>query len=157
MGLMDGFSGGLSPGLIGQLASQFGGGNNKLLGAAAKLLGGGNVGGLSGLAQLFTQRGYGDAVNSWISRDKNAEITTPQLQEVLGQERIREVASNAGLTETEAADGLAGLLPQLVDKLTPDGELPETKASNGMLSQLASQFLGGSGPAAAVPEQPPRR
>ena len=156
MGLMDGFSGGLSSGLIGQLAGQFGGGNNRLLGAAAKLIGGGNVGGLSGLAQLFAQRGYGDAVNSWISRDKNHEITTPQLQEVLGQERIREVASNAGVTETEAADGLAGMLPQLVDKLTPDGKLPETGTSNGMLSQLASQLLGASAPGAGV-EQPPRR
>lgn len=151
MGLMDGFS----SGLIGQLAGRFGGGNNKLLGAAAKLIGGSNVGGLSGLAQLFAQRGQGDAVNSWISRDRNREITTPQLQEVLGQERIREVATNAGVTETEAADGLAGILPQLVDKLTPDGKLPETKASNGMLSQLASQFLGASGQGAGM--EPPQR
>ena len=156
MGLMDGFSGGMSSGLIGQLAGQLGGGNNKLLGAVAKLIGGHNVGGLSGLAQLFAQRGHGDTVNSWISRDQNRDITTPQLQEVLGQERIREVANNAGVTETEAADGLASVLPQLVDKLTPDGKLPETSASNGMLSQLASQFLGGSAPAAGI-EQPPRR
>lgn len=156
MGLMDGFSGKSSSGLIGQLAGQFGGGNNKLLGAAAKLIGGGNVGGLSGLAQLFAQRGHGDTVNSWIANGKNRDIDTPQLQEVLGQDRIREVASNAGVTETEAADGLANVLPQLVDKLTPDGKLPETGASNGMLSQLASQFLGGSAQGAGV-EQPPRR
>ena len=152
MGLMDGFS----SGLVGKLAGQFGGGNNRLVGAAAKLIGGGNVGGLSGLAQLFAQRGHGDTVNSWISRDDNREITTPQLQEVLGQERIREVASNAGVTETEAADGLASVLPQLVDKLTPDGKLPETNASNGMLSQLAGQFLGGSSRGDSV-EPPPRR
>lgn len=156
MGLMDGFPGGMSSGFMGQLANQLGGGNNRLLGAVARLIGGRDIGGLSGLAQLFAQRGYGDAVNSWISRDQNREITTPQLQEVLGQERIREVASTAGVTETEAADGLADLLPQLVDKMTPEGQLPETSASNGMLSQIADQFLGGIGQPAA-PEQPPRR
>lgn len=156
MGLMDGFSGGLSPGLIGQLAGQFGGGKNKLLGAVAKLIGGGNVGGLSGLAQLFTQRGHGDTVNSWIANGQNRDIATPQLQEVLGQERIREVADNAGVTETEAADGLASMLPQLVDKLTPDGKLPETDASNGMLAQLASQCLGAPAQSAGI-DQPPRR
>lgn len=153
MGLMDGFS----SGLVGQLAGQFGGVNNKLLGAAAKLIGGGNVGGLSGLAQLFAQRGHGDTVNSWISRDQNREITTPQLQEVLGQERIREVASNAGVTETEAADGLARVLPQLVDKLTPEGKLPETNATNGMLSQLAGEFLHGGSAHRDSAEPPPRR
>lgn len=157
MGLMDGFPEGVSSGLIGQLAGQLGGGNNKLLGAVARLIGGNNVGGLSGLAQLFAQRGYGDTVNSWISRDKNCDITAPQLQEVLGQERIREVASTAGVTENEAADGLTSLLPLLVDKMTPDGKLPETGVSSGMLSQLASQFLGGARASAADIEQPARR
>lgn len=142
MGLMNGFSNGIA----GQLAGQFGSGvgNNKLLGAVAKLVGGSGVGGLSGLTQLFMQGGYGDTVKSWISTDKNRDIPTPQLQDVLGQERIREVANEAGVTETEAADGLAEVLPQLVDKLTPDGKLPENNSSNSMLAQLASQFLGAS-------------
>ena len=139
MALMDN----LGKGMVGQLAGQFGGGqNSKLIGAVAKLISGGGIGGLSGLTQMFAQHGLGDTVNSWVSTDKNRDISPNEVQDVLGEDRIREVANEAGVSEQEASSGLASVLPQLVDKLTPDGKLPESNSANSTLSQLASQFLG---------------
>ncbi len=140
MGMLDNFG----TGIVGQLAGQFGGDqrNNKLVGAAAKLIGSSSVGGLGGLTQLFAQHGQGDKVNSWLSTDQNRDISPNELQDVLGSDRIRQVANDAGMSEQEASQGLSSMLPQLVDKMTPDGKMPEGNQANGMLSQLASQFLG---------------
>lgn len=141
MGLLENFG----TGIVGQLAGQFGGGDqnkNRLIGAAAKLIGSSNVGGLGGLTQLFAQRGQGDKVNSWLSTNQNREISPNEVQDVLGPERIRQVANDAGMSEQETSQGLSSVLPQLVDKMTPDGKMPEGDQANSALSQLASHFLG---------------
>lgn len=137
MSLMDS----LGKGLLGQLSGLGGGGQNNMIGAIASMLSSREVGGLGGLAQLFNQRGHGDAVNSWISRGENRPISPDAVQDVLGEERIQQVADNAGVSREDASQGLSSLLPQLVDKMTPDGQLPEPNASNNMLSQLASHFM----------------
>ena len=133
----------LGQGMAGQVIGQLvGTGDNKLIGAAAKLISGGNVGGLAGLTQLFAQRGHGEAVNSWVSSQRNQAISADDVQQVLGQDRVREVAQDAGVSEPEAAQGLSSVLPQLVDRLTPDGKLPDSNTANNTLSQVARQFLG---------------
>lgn len=141
MGLLDNLGGGIA----GQLAGQFGGGDqrkNKLVGAAAKLIGSSNVGGLGGLTQLFAQRGYGDKVSSWVSTNQNQDISPNEVQDALGQDRVRQIANDAGMSEQEASQGLSSVLPQLVDKMTPNGQMPESGQANSSLSQLASHFLG---------------
>ena len=138
MGLLDKASQG-----IGQLAGQFGGGNNKLIGAAAQLLSSNDIGGIQGLMQMFQQKGYGDTVASWISKGgEKKPISGDDVQNVLGQERVHHVASEAGISDREASGGLANVLPQLVDKMTPDGQIPDSESANSTLSQLASKFLG---------------
>lgn len=138
MGLLDN----MGKGMVGQLAGQFGGQNNRLIGAVAKLISGGGIGGLSGLTQMFAQRGHAHTVNSWVSTDQNRDISPNDVQDVFGPDRIREVANEAGVSEQEASSGVASVLPQLVDKLTPDGKLPDNDSANSALSQLANQFLG---------------
>lgn len=130
----------IGKGLAGQLAG--GGQQNNLLAAAAQLIGSSNIGGLGGLTQLFNKHGQGDTVASWVSTGDNKPISPDALRGVLGQERIQEVATTAGVSEQEATQGLSSLLPQLVDKLTPDGKLPPDESANSALSQLATQFLG---------------
>ena len=142
MGLLDN----LGSGMVGKLAGQLGSGtsqNNRLIGAAAKLISSGNVGGLGGLMQMFSQHGHADTVNSWVSTERNRAISPNEVQDVLGQDNVRQVADEAGVSEQEASNGLADILPQLVDKMTPNGKVPEGDNANGMLSQLASHFLGG--------------
>jgi len=128
---------------IGQLAGQFGGGNDKLLGAAAQLLSSQDIGGVQGLMRMFQQKGYGDTVSSWVSKGgEKKQISGDDVQNVLGRDRVHQVANQAGVSDQEASGGLASFLPQLIDKLTPDGQLPDNESSNSTLSSLASRFLG---------------
>lgn len=132
--------------MVGQLAAQLGGGtshDNRLIGAVAKVIGSGGVGGLTGLVQLFAQHGHADTVKSWVSTERNRAISPNDVHAVLGQDRVREVANEAGVSEQEASRGLADVLPQLVDRLTPNGRLPDGDGGSGMLAQLAGRFLGG--------------
>lgn len=115
--------------------------NNNLLAAAAKLINSPEVGGLAGLAKLFAQKGQGDAINSWISSGKNLPISPEAIMGVLGQGRIQELSGKLGMSDVDVEKGLASALPQLVDKLTPDGKLPVDNSANDLLGQLAKQFL----------------
>ena len=127
---------------IGQLAGQFGGKGNGLIGAAAKMITSSDIGGLQGLIQKFQQSGYGDTVQSWIGTGDNKSISGEDVQKVLGQDKVKQVADQAGVSEQEASGGLAGALPQLVDRMTPDGKVPDNQSANNSLSQLAGKFLG---------------
>ena len=115
--------------------------NNNLLGAAASLINSPEIGGLAGLAQLFNRQGQGDAMASWISKGKNLPISPEAILNVLGQGRVQELAGKLGLSNADAAKGLASALPNLVDKLTPDGKLPAGNEAGDMLAQLAKRFL----------------
>jgi uncharacterized protein YidB (DUF937 family) len=85
-----------------------------------------SLGGLAGLVQAFQKNGLGDIVNSWVGTGKNLPISPEQIQQGLGGDFLKELASKAGLNPEAAKSQLAELLPGLVDKLTPDGKLPES-------------------------------
>ncbi|HEY5995384.1 MAG TPA: YidB family protein, partial [Candidatus Deferrimicrobiaceae bacterium] len=76
-------------------------------------------------------RGLGDIVSSWVGTGQNLPISAEQLQGGLGANLIGQLAAKAGISGEEASAKLAELLPSLVDKLTPDGQLPES----GLLQQ----------------------
>lgn len=100
-----------------------GGGQANALSAVLGLLGG-NSGGLGGLVQAFQKQGLGDVVGSWVSTGQNLPISADQIGKVFGPQQLSQFASQAGLAPDAAGATLASLLPQLVDKLTPDGQLP---------------------------------
>lgn len=81
-------------------------------------------GGLAGLVQTFREKGFGDVVNSWISRERNQPVTAAQIESVLGNERVQALAAKLGVSTSTIATGLATVLPQVIDKLTPDGTVP---------------------------------
>jgi uncharacterized protein YidB (DUF937 family) len=83
-------------------------------------------GGLSGLVQSFREKGAGEIVNSWISTGTNLPISNEQIQSVLGNEQVKQFASKIGISPDVASSKLAELLPTLVDRLTPDGKIPQT-------------------------------
>ena len=95
-------------------------------------------GGISGLVQQFTAQGLGHVVDSWISTGQNLPISPEQLQTVLGSEKIGVIAAKAGVSPETAQNGLAQILPQLVDHLTPNGEVPQ-----GDLMSKAMELLKG--------------
>lgn len=87
--------------------------------------GSGGLGGLAGLLQRFQGIGLGDAVASWIGSGANTPVSGDQVRAALGDGPLRLLAEHAGLGEDEAASHLSGLLPQIVDRLTPDGRIPD--------------------------------
>ena len=96
---------------------------------------GGLMGGLGGLLEKLTNAGHGDAANSWIGTGQNAPIQPGQLGSALGQQTISEIAQKAGMSEQDLLAQLSQILPGVVDKLTPNGQVP----SRGAISSLFSQ------------------
>jgi len=90
-------------------------------------------GGVGGLAEKFGQQGLGDAVNSWIGKGGNANISAEQIAKVLGHGPVADFAAKLGISPEQASETLAGLLPEAVDRLTPNGEAHE---AGGLLDQL---------------------
>ncbi|MDK2743652.1 MAG: YidB family protein [Nitrospira sp. BO4] len=132
MGLMD---------QLGQAASGMMGGQdgqNPLLQALTGLLSQhGGIDGLGGLVQAFQKNGLGEIVNSWVSTGHNLPVTPNQVEQGLGSDILKQVAAKAGLSSGAASSQLAGLLPDLVDKLTPNG-----KIEAGGLDQLLKFVQG---------------
>lgn len=128
------------------LGAQAGGasGSPDLMQLAVGLLGGQGAqgGGLASLVQAFEQGGLGSVVQSWIGTGANLPVSGEQLQAVLGSEKVSALAAQVGLNPADLTQQLSGILPGLVEQLTPNGALPQD-GGLGSLAQLATQFLGG--------------
>ncbi len=136
MGLLDGLLGGLMGG-----PQQ--GGSNPLLQIAMQMLanqGGDSAtgGGLGGLLNSFQNAGMGEQLKSWIGTGANMPISADQLTSALGSDKIRDIASQLGMSHGDVSGGLANMLPQIIDKLSPNGQLPD---NHNMLQDALSAFL----------------
>ena len=107
-------------------AGRGGGGLGGLLGGllAGGAAGGILNGGLRNLVQDMQDNGQGDIAQSWISRGANREISPNELAQAAGADAIDQLAGETGLPRDELLSGLSQQLPELVDRLTPDGRLP---------------------------------
>ena len=120
MGLLDQ----IVKGLAGKLLGGSGGAQNPLLDIALSLLSNPQTGGLGGLAETFKNKGLGEIMSSWISTGQNLPISSDQIQQVLGSDLVQQFAKKLGASNEDVSGGLASLLPGLIDKLTPNGQLP---------------------------------
>lgn len=116
---------GLLDSVVGALAGGQSGGNNALLETVLQLINNPQTGGLAGLVQSFQQGGLGEIVNSWVSTGANLPISPEQIQRVLGNSSLQGLAAQLGVTPEQASGSLADLLPQVVDQLTPNGQVPQ--------------------------------
>lgn len=117
-----------------------------ILPAILGMLGGRGSGNKSGLESLLgglQANGLGDHANSWVGGGPNQAVTPAQIQQGLGQETIDQVAQQAGVSPDEASQGLAQLLPGLVDHLTPNGQMPDAASLEHALEGLKGQLPTG--------------
>jgi uncharacterized protein YidB (DUF937 family) len=123
-------------GLGGMLGNVLGGQAGGQLGGLGGLLSGlggtsgGSVlsGGLGDIMKSFTDAGHGEVANSWVDPSVPTQPATPQqVQQALGDTTLNELAQRTGLSTDELAKRLATAIPQTVDKLTPNGQLPDEK------------------------------
>ena len=119
----NGQSAATNPLLANSGAGSAAGGANGGLGDLGSTLGG--LGGLGGLINAFQRNGMGDQMQSWIGTGQNMPISPDQLQQVLGQGTLGQIAQQLGLSPQASASGLSELLPQLIDRLTPNGQAPQ--------------------------------
>jgi uncharacterized protein YidB (DUF937 family) len=80
--------------------------------------------GLGGLVKQFQQKGLGDAIDSWVNLGKNKSVAPDQVSGALGGDVVDELSRRTGLSKDQVVAELARMLPNVVDKLTPDGRLP---------------------------------
>jgi uncharacterized protein YidB (DUF937 family) len=99
-------------------------------------------GGLAGLLQSFQQGGLGHVFESWISTGQNLPVTPDQLHGTLGSDVIARITQATGLSQAQVEQHLSTLLPQIVDHLTPGGQMPQGDIG-GALAGLAQRFLRG--------------
>jgi uncharacterized protein YidB (DUF937 family) len=109
-------------------------------GAVMGLLTNQETGGLNGLMQALNQQGLGEVASSWVGLGNNLPITSEQVQEVLGSDVIQQLAEKSGLSFDAAKSQLADLLPGLIDKLTPEGKIPEGGMLDKGLELLQGMF-----------------
>lgn len=137
MGLFDEVAGGLLKQVLSSQDSQGG-----LLEVIMGLLKSSDSGGLQGLAETFNEKGLGEVMSSWIGKGENLPISTEQIQHVLGSSQVQQIAEKLGVSPEEASSGLAEMLPQIVDKLTPQGSLSNQDLLHQGLGMIADKLLG---------------
>ncbi|MES2934526.1 MAG: YidB family protein [Pseudomonadota bacterium] len=96
-------------------------------------------GGLQSVLAQFHAAGFADKIASWIGTGSNLPISAEQIAQVLGGGHLEQMASAAGISTESAAGHLSEMLPGLIDKMTPDGKLPDGGAEN--LAGMLGQFL----------------
>ncbi|MDI3419002.1 YidB family protein [Streptomyces luteolus] len=147
--------GSLLGGLLGggQQGGAGGGGGNILGSILGSLLGGagttqagatggatGGAGGdnpLGGLLDMLTRSGLGDRsqLDSWVGTGENRPLSPEQVKQAVPDETLDRVATEAGVSRDQVADQVAQELPQVVDKLTPEGQVPSGSSLQDLIEQ----------------------
>lgn len=104
------------------------------------------AGGLQGLVGQLQQSGLGQQVGSWVSTGANLPVSAEQLGAALQSGPLAGVLQQAtqklGMDSPQLLQQLSGLLPQAVDKLTPEGQVPQGGVDLGALTGLAARLFG---------------
>lgn len=133
MGLLDSVLGSLSQGGSGS-------GGNPLLEAVLSMVNNPQTGGLAGLLQKLQESGLGNVADSWVSTGKNLPISPDQLQNALGSGELGSLAEKLGMSTGDVSSQLADLLPGVVDKLTPNGQVPDMGSLGDLLGSLTKRL-----------------
>lgn len=97
-------------------------------------------GGLPGLVAKLGASGLGAQVASWVGKGENLPVSAEQIQSALGDGIIGQLAEKAGLSKEALSSALATLLPQVIDQLTPDGQVGEHSLVQEGLGALGKLF-----------------
>ena len=91
-------------------------------------------GGLAGVLEKFKAAGFANEVNSWVGKSTNLQISAEQVTQVLGSATIQSAANKLGINASEISAKIAEYLPQVIDRMTPNGEVG--KDSGNLLATL---------------------
>lgn len=134
MGLLDGLAGQVLGSLSGAGNAQQDGALGAILNLIAQ-----QPGGLAGLISAFERNGLGGVAASWVGTGANQAVSAEQLQSVLGNDQLASIAAAFGLSPQDASSHLASALPQVVDKLTPNGAVPDDVSFGDLLASFGKR------------------
>ncbi len=107
-------------------------------------------GGLDSLLGKLRAGGLGDAADSWVGTGSNQAVEPQALGAALGHDTVNKLSAGSGLDIATLLPMLAVFLPQIIDMLTPDGNVPSgglnkaAQAAPGDLGGLLGGLLGGA-------------
>jgi len=140
MGLLDGLLGSMMGGMMGGgTSAQSAQGANPMIMMALQVLQ--QNGGIQGLLAKFQQAGMGQQAQSWIGTGQNMPISADALSQIFGQGQLGQIAQQLGMSHEQVASGLAQSLPQVVDHMTPGGEIPAEH--NDLVAQALAMLQKG--------------
>lgn len=125
-------------GILDNLSNAVGGGDSQSSSLTGHILDmiKNHPGGIAGLVQSFQSNGMGSIISSWIGTGQNLPVTGDQVESALGSDKIASLAAKAGISPDQAKSALSQILPQVVDKLSPNGQIPQgglLESAMGML------------------------
>ncbi|MBY0385624.1 YidB family protein [bacterium] len=115
------------------------GGQNNTLGMVMQLVE--QNGGLSNIMQKFESAGLQNVVQSWIGTGQNLPISAEQIMSVFGNQQVEQIAQKFNLSGSDVAQTVSQFLPQMVDKLTPNGEMSADSMDLGKMLEIGKSFL----------------
>jgi uncharacterized protein YidB (DUF937 family) len=107
-----------------------------LLPVLASLLAGG---GLNKILDSPKAQGANAQADSWVGTGTNEPVSPQQVQEAVGEDEIDRIAEKLGVPKDQAAQAAAEALPQVVDRVSPNGQLPPQEELDQAFSRLAQQ------------------
>ena len=130
--------------------SKLGGGgasSDSITSVLGNLLGGGDNagdggGGIGSILSSMKEKGLGSIADSWLGDGDNEEISTDQLRDVVGGNKVTEMASELGTDEDSLLSGLKDALPQMIDKSSSGGSLLDNLGGLSGALGMAKKFLG---------------
>ena len=133
---------GLLDSIVGAIGGQAGaaGAQGGLMDSVLSMINHPDVGGVAGLVQKLEQSGLGPQVASWVGTGANQAITPDQIQSALNSPALQSVAAQFGLHTGDMAGQLSSILPQVINHLTPNGQVPQGDLSSQVLAGLGSLF-----------------
>lgn len=126
--------------ILSSLTGGSGGGGNILLQLALSMLQ--QNGGLEGVLGKFRQGGMAAQADSWVSTGQNMPVSPNQLEQIFGSGALGDIASKLGMSQQDTGSALSKVLPELINQLTPQGQVTgESDSSIGdALNSLARSF-----------------
>ena len=97
---------------------------------------------LSNIISAVGNSDLGSIVSTWIGNGENAPIDADGIKNILGEDKINEFAQKLGIDTDTAADALKDVLPNVVDKATPEGDtiLEQLGGIDGLLDIAKKLF-----------------
>jgi uncharacterized protein YidB (DUF937 family) len=123
--------------ILGTLGGQ--GGQQDAMDQIQRLFGGN---GMQGIVSRLTDAGLGQQVQSWIGMGENQPVSGQQLQQAMDPSALRQLAQQTGMEPGQLCDQIAKVLPNLIDQVTPDGQLPAGGTASDVKSKVKDALKG---------------